>query len=498
VTAPPPPSDNLGYFAGVLGLDPAAVPANGEVMAKCPFHPDENPSLSVNVRTGLWKCHAGSCGRSGNRAEFERGLAGTGAPPPVVVTPEILQSYHEILLRAEKIMTYLTEKRGLSLPTIEKFNLGFDGDRIWIPIFKDGKPVNVRRCRKPGGTGEKILNMAGSGAIKIYPEESLASPVIYLCEGEWDALVAVDRGLPALTLTGGAGSFPNDLAEAFRGKDVAILYDCDEAGRRGAQKAAGRLTGVAAKIRIVNLGLAENGDDVTDWFVKYKRSAEDLKSLIEATPEFKASGEVKTRNIKADVLGVHLAETGEGQYAYRRLKLKFHIAGKDLAPYLVPQVVNWTCEMGQKLCAFCPLARANGAMTRQIDEQTPDEVLEFLDAPRADLEKGIRRACGIPEKCPKPHLEIGQWQNVEVLRAIPDLDFSYEGRSYTIRNLFFMGHGVEPNRTYDVEGVALPSPHSQSATMLIYHVKESEDSLGRFQVTPEFIEEQKIFSEGLV
>jgi hypothetical protein len=395
-------------------------------------------------------------------------------------------------------MAYLIEKRGLSQATIEKYRLGFDGDRIWIPVFKDGKAVNVRRYRKPGGTGEKILNMAGSGALRIYPEDTLVNQAVYLCEGEWDALAAIDRGLPALTLTGGAGSFPADLAEPFRGKDVAILYDCDEAGRRGALKAAGRLTGIAARIRIVNLGLAENGDDVTDWFVKYKRSGDDLKALVEASPEFKAGAESRTRNIQADVLGVHLVETGEGQYAYRRLKLKFHIAGKDLAPYLVPQVVNWNCEMGHKLCAFCPLAKAQGVMTRQIDEHSPDEILEFLDAPRATLEKGIRRACGIPEKCPKPRLEIAQWQNVEVLRAIPDLDFSFEGRSYTIRNLFFMGHGVEPNRTYDVEGVALPEPKTQSATMLIYEVKESEDSLGQFQVTPEFIEEQKIFSEGLV
>ncbi|RYZ77787.1 MAG: hypothetical protein EOP05_00550 [Proteobacteria bacterium] len=29
--------------------------------ARCPLHPDTNPSFSISIRTGLWKCHAG-CG----------------------------------------------------------------------------------------------------------------------------------------------------------------------------------------------------------------------------------------------------------------------------------------------------------------------------------------------------------------------------------------------------------------------------------------------------
>jgi DNA primase len=37
---------------------------------RCPFHPDKNPSLSVNTEKGCWKCHAG-CGEGGV-LEFER------------------------------------------------------------------------------------------------------------------------------------------------------------------------------------------------------------------------------------------------------------------------------------------------------------------------------------------------------------------------------------------------------------------------------------------
>ena len=34
-------------------------------MVRCPFHGDRNPSLSLNLSKGLWKCH--SCGKAGMR-----------------------------------------------------------------------------------------------------------------------------------------------------------------------------------------------------------------------------------------------------------------------------------------------------------------------------------------------------------------------------------------------------------------------------------------------
>jgi DNA primase len=36
----------------------------------CPFHDDARPSCSVNLAKGLFRCHAGSCGASGNVLDF--------------------------------------------------------------------------------------------------------------------------------------------------------------------------------------------------------------------------------------------------------------------------------------------------------------------------------------------------------------------------------------------------------------------------------------------
>jgi hypothetical protein len=43
---------------------------SAEATALCPFHPDKHPSFSVNLDTGLWKCHSSKCRAKGNLEQF--------------------------------------------------------------------------------------------------------------------------------------------------------------------------------------------------------------------------------------------------------------------------------------------------------------------------------------------------------------------------------------------------------------------------------------------
>ena len=63
----------------------AALVPNGKLVGRgawrsalCPFHDDHNPSLSVNVIHGGWRCHAG-CG-SGDAFSFVMQLEQCGFP----------------------------------------------------------------------------------------------------------------------------------------------------------------------------------------------------------------------------------------------------------------------------------------------------------------------------------------------------------------------------------------------------------------------------------
>ncbi|MCP4383181.1 MAG: hypothetical protein GY798_17480 [Hyphomicrobiales bacterium] len=58
-------------FPAVLAHCGIKALGNGpELRCKCPFHDDENPSMSVNVDKKVFTCHAASCGEKGNILEF--------------------------------------------------------------------------------------------------------------------------------------------------------------------------------------------------------------------------------------------------------------------------------------------------------------------------------------------------------------------------------------------------------------------------------------------
>jgi hypothetical protein len=189
-----------------------------------------------------------------------------------------------MVARFPERVEYLTTQRGLTLDTIEKFKLGHDGQRFTIPVRYRGKWVAVKRYL-PGGN-PKMLNLDGHGAAVLAFTEVLAGntlPVL-LCEGEWDALLANQKGdgrFVAITGTGGALTIPAGLS-LLAPREVFIAYDCDDFGVRGAQKIAERLRKAGSRVYILDLtqfGLPrtkDHGADISDFFMKHGGTAEQI------------------------------------------------------------------------------------------------------------------------------------------------------------------------------------------------------------------------------
>ena len=90
---------------------------------------------------------------------------------------------------------------------------------------------------------------------------------------------------------------------AFRGRDVVIAYDADQAGQTYARFAALALAGTAQSIRVIDwpdyMGKdregafpADHGQDLTDFFVRHRKSVEDFQLLIDSSlsPQFDSQG----------------------------------------------------------------------------------------------------------------------------------------------------------------------------------------------------------------
>jgi hypothetical protein len=99
----------------------------------------------------------------------------------------------------------------------------------------------------------------------------LAAETVYFVEGEKDADRVADLGYVATTISGGAKSkWVPEFDSAFAGKTIYIIPDNDDPGEEFAQRVAGHLHGVAARVSIIRLpGLGprtpDHGKDVSDW-----------------------------------------------------------------------------------------------------------------------------------------------------------------------------------------------------------------------------------------
>ena len=197
---------------------------------------------------------------------------------------QLATEYHENL--PDRIRHYL-HGRGISDEIIETHLLGWNGQRIMIPIFnRAGELVFFRLAKDPDdqSNSPKILASPGS-RVELYGWEQVGKhpQAIIICEGEFDKLVLESNGFSAVTSTGGAGTFRLEWAEEF--KEIELVYVCfdrDSAGRSGARW----MGQIIPHAKIVELPqeIGEGGD-VTDFFAHFKHSREDfLKLLEEARP----------------------------------------------------------------------------------------------------------------------------------------------------------------------------------------------------------------------
>ncbi len=201
-------------------------------------------------------------------------------------TPRIVTEYN-----------YLDERGGLLFQVV-RYEPGFGGER---------KTFRQRRRVEDGGwawalSAGRYSRGHGGDWFKVKPDEAPregdielpacrrvlyrlpellaggAGRVVFVAEGEKavDALVAC--GKLATCNPMGAGKWDPGYGEALRGREVVVLPDNDDPGRRHARAVAGSLAGVAACVRVLDLpGLPPKGD-VFDWL---QSPGNDIVKLLE-------------------------------------------------------------------------------------------------------------------------------------------------------------------------------------------------------------------------
>jgi DNA primase len=182
-------------------------------------------------------------------------------------------------LRGSPASAYLTGQRGLSANTINRYELGWNGNQITLPIRDaEGLIVNVRR--RALGPGQPFKGLVGRGS-QLFPASALAkSGPIAICEGEFDAMLLNQGGFAAVTSTAGAGHWNPEWTPLLSGRVVAVIYDVDAENKAAQRAAEFREAGVLAfVVPLSRIGLSGN-DDVSDVVVREGWTVADLKRYV--------------------------------------------------------------------------------------------------------------------------------------------------------------------------------------------------------------------------
>lgn len=260
-------------------------PKGSTLIGLCPFHSDHTPSLVLNVEHQSFKCWA--CGVGGDVYTFvmqhencnfqealrllaERSDISVGCAETRADLYRDAELYASAIKTIPKEVRQYIESRGITEKSIQEFGIGYDdgiipaphslglSDGLYRPMKKrivfpirDFKHRIVAFGGRIGPAEEKRRKAAGVPVVKYWntPETEIFSKrrTLYgsagkaewvgVVEGYIDVVACRQRGLNVVAPLG--TSVTDEHLSLLRrlGDEVVLIFDGDEAGRKGADRA---------------------------------------------------------------------------------------------------------------------------------------------------------------------------------------------------------------------------------------------------------------------
>ncbi|MCF6147657.1 MAG: DUF3987 domain-containing protein [Candidatus Kuenenia sp.] len=238
----------------------------------CVFHNDRNPSLSVDVETGLFNCF--SCGKKGDIftfyqelhcVDFQTALQDIGEMSGMITT----QTKPKVVAKFE-----YKDINGIVLYFKERVEPGREGRKkeFWFKHHDGNKQVWGRGC------DPLLYNL---------PQINKSTSII-MTEGEAKADLLVKWGFTGTCLDGGANSpWKYEYTKVLEGKnEVVIVPDNDMPGKQYAAKIANTLHGKVKVVKVVELPGLQEKEDIIDWAKIPGNDNLKLIELIESAPNW--------------------------------------------------------------------------------------------------------------------------------------------------------------------------------------------------------------------
>jgi len=414
------------------------LPDKEQQLVRCIFHDDTNPSLSVNLETGLFHCFA--CQESGNAEKF---LQLVGEKVGVTYIEELVERYHKHLIDNNRFLRFLMNTKHISLETIIERKIGYDevSGRYVIPVYDLNMKLVGARKYKPYATSQKIIQFGDS--FPCYPADMLLSETLVITEGEMDALALISHGIHAITLLPPSGlKNVDEIAEHIHDKQITICYDNDSTGRKLSFDVLHRVAQYTQKVKNINL---EPYKDVCD-FLANKGVNELLKVLHEQEFFFKSDEEdiSKLKYVPvSSLIDVENLNLGGN----KKFLVDFYVASRSVDVYHLPKEYTVICNPTYKICEHCALQKYGGHFHTAT---LPKDYTIFINMNDTGINKRIKQRLGIPPRCSFFQIDYNINQLITVANVTNRIDEKVQTDINSMIRFYIVTDKdvVEPNRMY--------------------------------------------------
>ena len=475
-----------------------------EVPVCCPFphytesgqeYMESHPSAHVNTVEHLFHCKV--CGEAGSEVSMISKLLGCNTPVARKLQA-CFNSDENTELWNKEILTQASKERALNLgiseEVINELNLKTPEytDNIAFPVFMYDHIIDVRQYDPGGDPKIKSRKNCPSGLVLPFNEwiNTPLNKMTILCAGEKDMAIARTNGFKAITLTGGEQCVPA-IPKIFKDRLIAICYDNDTAGITGAYKVANYLLKYTPYVKVIlnfHEGMEEK-EDITDYFVKYKHTKQDLIDCIETTEWYKGD------KISAKQYPImDLLEASTAKNVGKVVKSNVQVVAITDDTYTCPSHLY-----AEKFQGSEGTMNIGDYREWELNENTCQDILHMIDNnfKEETIKENYKQILGILKK--EKYIKIDELDKVTVFKCyLTDLfetvdTVDHQPMEYVA---YSIDTKLESGKKYMITYKLVPHPYKgRRLTMIILNAEQANDSISDFKLTDSVKESLKIVQQ---